>query len=165
MIKRYRLISMSIATLISCVSLASAQMGDMGHDHNQKKGKVEETEQLKGHGMGMGMETPSWKETLTDEQKMKADKMHLELKKAMSILEAKANLKEAELNDLITQDNPDTNAIQSNISDIMEIKKEMMIKKYDHMVEMRSILTPEQRLSFDLGLSSGMGGMHQEGHH
>jgi Spy/CpxP family protein refolding chaperone len=113
----------------------------------------------------MGMETPGWKETLTEEQKMKADKMHLELKKAMSILEAKTNLKEAELNDLITQDNPDTKAIQSNINDIMEIKKEMMIKKYDHMVEMRTILTPEQRLSFDLGLSSGMGGMHQKGHH
>ena len=163
MIKRYGFISMSIAALISCVSLASAQMGDRGHDHDQKKGKVEETGQLKGHGMGM--ETPSWKETLTEEQKMKADKMHLELKKAMSILEAKANLKEAELNDLITQDNPDTKAIHSNISDTMEIKKEMMIKKYDHMVEMRTILTPEQRLSFDLGLSSGMGGMHQKGHH
>ena len=39
-----------------------------------------------------------------------------------------------------------------------------MIKKYDHIIEMRSILTPEQRVSFDLGLSSGMGGMHQ-GHH
>ena len=163
MIKKYGIITMSIAALISCVSLASAQMGDMGHDHDQKKGKVEETGQLKGHGMGM--ETPSWKETLTEEQKMKADKMHLELKKAMSILEAKANLKEAELNNLITQDNPDTKAIHSNISDTMEIKKEMMIKKYDHRVEMRSIITPEQRLSFDLGPSSVMGGMHQKGHH
>jgi len=94
--------------------------------------------------------------------------MHLELKRAMGILEAKANLKEAELNGLITQDDPDTKAIQSNISDIMEIKKEMMLKKYDHILDMRSILTPEQRLSFDLGHVSGMGGkggMHQKGHH
>src|SRR3990172_1683687 len=150
---------MFIAALVSCVSLESGQMGDMGHDHDQKKGKVEETEQAKGHGMGMGMETPRWKETLTEEQKMRADKMHLELKKAMSILEAKANLKEAELNDLITQDSPDTKAIEGAISGIMEIKKEMMLKKYDHILEMRSILTPEQRLSFDLGHVSGMGGM------
>ena len=159
---------MSIVVLISCVSFALAQGGDQGHEHGQKKEKAEAKEEGKCQGMmggDMGKETPAWKESLTEEQKMKADKMHLELKKAMSILEAKANLKEAELNGLITQDNPDTKAIQSNINDIMEIKKEMMIKKYDHMVEMRTILTPEQRLSFDLGRSSGMGGMHQKGHH
>jgi len=168
MIKRYGIIPMSIVVLISCVSFALAQGGDQGHEHGQKKEKAEAKEEGKCQGMmggDMGKEMPAWKESLTEEQKMKADKMHLELKKAMSILEAKANLKEAELNGLITQDNPDTKAIQSNINDIMEIKKEMMIKKYDHMVEMRTILTPEQRLSFDLGLSSGMGGMHQKGHH
>ena len=176
MIKRYGIIPMSIVVLISCVSFALAQGGDKGHDHGQKKDKAEAKEEGKCQmmGGGMGMETPAWKESLTEEQMMKADKMHLELKRAMGILEAKANLKEAELNGLITQDDPDTKAIQGAISEIMEIKKEMMLKKYDHILEMRSILTSEQRLSFDLGHVGGMGGMggkggkdgkHQEGHH
>lgn len=82
----------------------------------------------------------------------------------MNILESKMNLKEVEMNNFATQDNADTKALHRAIDEIMELKKEMMIKKYDHIIEMRSILTPEQRVSFDLGLSSGMGGMHQ-GHH
>lgn len=170
--KRYGMIVMSIVVLVSCVSLAFAAGGDKGHDHGQKKDKAEAKEEGKCEmmGGGMGMETPAWKESLTEEQQMKADKMHLELKRAMGILEAKADLKEAELNGLITQDDPDTKAIEGAISGIMEIKKETMLKKYEHILEMRSILTPEQRLSFDLGHVGGMGGMggkggkHQGGH-
>lgn len=163
--KKHRIITISILVLLACISLTLAQTSDMGLEHDKKMGKTGKTEQHEGPVMGM--DTPRWKQTLTEEQKMKADKMHLELKKAMSILEAKMNLKEAELNNLVTQDNADTKAIHRAIDEVMELKKEMMIKKYDHMVEMRSILTPDQRVSFDLGLSGGMGGMGgmQQGHH
>lgn len=174
--KRYGMIVMSIVVLVSCVSLAFAAGGDKGHEHGQKKDKVEVKEEGKCQGMmggGMGMDMPAWKKTLTDEQKLKADKMHLELKRVMGVLDARADVKEAELNALITQDDPDTKAIQATINDLMDIRKEMMTKKYDHILDMRSILTPEQRLSFDLGHVSGMGGMggkggkdgkHQGGH-
>lgn len=157
---------MSVVVLVSCVSLAFAAGGDQGHEHGQKKEKAEAKEEGKCQGMmggDMGMEAPAWKESLTEEQIMKTDKMHLELKRTMGILEAKANLKEAELNGLITQDDPDAKSIEGTISEIAEIKKEMMLKKYDHILEMRSILTPEQRLSFDLGHVSGMGGMGDKG--
>lgn len=161
--KKYRIIPMSILALLAFASISLAQMSDMGYERDKKTGKTEKTEQHEGPGMGM--DTPRWKQTLTEEQKMKADKMHLELKKAMSILEAKMNLKEVELNNLVMQDNANTKAIHHAIDEIMDIKKEMMVKKYDHMVEMRSILTPDQRVSFDLGLSGGMGGGMQQGHH
>lgn len=163
--KKHRIILISIFALLTCASLSLAQTNNMGHEHNKKMGKAGTTEQHEGPAMGMDI--PRWKQTLTEEQKMKADKMHLELKKAMSLLEAKMNLKEVELNNLVPQDSADTKAIHRAIDEIMELKKEMMIKKYDHTVEMRSILTPDQRVSFDLGLGGGMGGMggmHQ-GHH
>ena len=49
------------------------------------------------------------------------------------MLEAKVKLTEAELNGLIMKDKPDANAIHRKINDIMELKKEMMTGKYDHM--------------------------------
>jgi len=160
--KKHRIIPLSIFALLTCASLSLASTNGMGHEHNKKMGKTGTTEQHECPVRGINI--PRWKQTFTEEQKMKVDKMHLELKKAMSLLEAKMNLKEVELNNLVSQDNADTKAIHRAIGEIMEFKKEMMIKKYDHMVEMRFILTPDQRVSFDLGLGGGMGGMRQ-GHH
>lgn len=146
---------LSVVILMAGATFASAQMGGMEHGSDMK---IEKMEQHKGHGE----EAMRWKQTLTEDQKMKADKMHLELKKAMSVLDAKVKLKEAELNTMVTKDKPDTNAIHGKIGEIAELKKEMMTKKYDHILEMRSMLTPEQRVSFDLGIS---GWMHHEGRH
>ena len=154
-----KIVQLSMIILMAGATFAFAQMGDMEHGTDMKMEKMDKAEQHEGRGM----ETPLWKKTLTEEQKMKADKMHLELKKAMGMLEAKVKLKEAELNSLVTKDKPDANAIHGKINEIMELKKEMMTRKYDHIVEMRSMLTPEQRVSFDLGLSDGM--MHHEGRH
>ncbi|MBI5903212.1 MAG: periplasmic heavy metal sensor [Deltaproteobacteria bacterium] len=150
-----RIVRLSLIVLMAGATFASAQMGGMEHGADMKMEKME-------HHEGHGEEAMSWKKTLTEDQKMKADKMHLELKKAMDVLEAKVKLKEAELNTMVTKDKPDTNAIHGKINEIAELKKEMMTKKYDHIVEMRSILTPEQRVSFDLGIS---GWTHHEGRH
>lgn len=149
------IVRLSMIILMAGATFASAQMGGMEHGADMKMEKME-------HHEGHGKEAPRWKQTLTEDQKTKSDRMHLELKKAMSVLEAKVKLKEAELNGMVTKDRPDTNAIHGKITEIAELKKEMMTKKYDHILEMRSILTPEQRLSFDIGLS---GGMRHEGHH
>ncbi|MEE8328809.1 MAG: periplasmic heavy metal sensor [Thermodesulfovibrionia bacterium] len=103
----------------------------------------------KDHGMGH-LFGSTWKETLTDEQKMKVDKMHLALKKSTSVLKAKLKVNKIELSILIVKGNPDKKAIYQKIDDILELKREIMRKKYDHKIEMRDILTPEQRVSFDM---------------
>lgn len=150
--KLHNLIKLLMLALLASATIAFAQMGGMEHDQGMKMDK--KAEQHESHGSGM--EAPRWKQSMTEQQKMKADKMHLELKKSMSMLEAKVKMKEVELNDIVMRDKPDTNDIHLKVNEIMELNKEMMIKKYDHIVEMRSILTPEQRVSFDLGLV----GMH-----
>ncbi len=100
-----------------------------------------------GHVFG-----PHWRGTLTDHQKMLADEMHLALKKSMSILKAHLELKKTELNNIVIQDNPDKKAIHSKIDEILDLKKDIMRTKYDHVVEMRDMLTLEQRVSFDMGM-------------
>lgn len=153
--KASRIVRLSLIILMAGATFASAQMGGMEQGSDMKMEKTE-------HHEGRGEEAMRWKQTLTEDQKMKADKMHLELKKAMEVLTAKVKLKEAELNAMVTKDKPDTNAIHGKINEIAELKKEMMTKKYDHILEMRAMLTPEQRVSFDLGIS---GWMHHEGRH
>lgn len=155
----------------------SAQMGEMtgemmkhgkpGMKHLGKMGHGMERSQSykKGHRGGHGKGHffgSSWKETLTDEQKAQADKMHLALKKSLSVPKAKLNAKKAELNNLLLTDNPDKKSIYQKIDEIIELKREIMRKKYDHKVEMRGMLTPEQQVSFDMKLLETSG--HKKGH-
>ncbi len=104
---------------------------------------------------------PGWLATLSDAQRAQMDRMHLVLKKSMNMIEARLKTREAELDNLVTQDNPDMKAVRSKIDEVMELKKEMMTKRYDHMAELRAILTPPQRVSFDM-MVLGMG--HMMGH-
>jgi Spy/CpxP family protein refolding chaperone len=145
---------------------------DSGH-HKMKHGKDGKKGYMAGH-KGKHMSGPKWKQFLTDAQKKQADIMHLNVKKSMSVLKAQKKLKKIELINLVIMDNPDTNAIHSKIDEIIEVKREIMRVRNDHMVEMRGMLTPEQRLSFDMGLlghgdkgkghgSKGKG--HGGGHH
>ena len=113
-----------------------------------------------GHVFG-----PGWKETLEEDQKLKIDKMHLALKKKMVVLKAEKKVKEAELGLLVTSAKPDMNAINKKIDEIVEIKRALMKMKYAHMVEMRSVLTPDQRISFDMGVLSSRGKGGHRGRH
>ena len=68
------------------------QHGKMGHMMDQSKSHK------KGHrgGHGKGHFFGSrWKDTLTDEQKSQADKMHLALKKSLNVPVAKLKVKKA----------------------------------------------------------------------
>ncbi len=124
----------------------------MGH-HEMKYSKGSKMGHRGGHG-AKHIFGPLWRKTLTDNQKKQADRMHLEMKKLLSVLDARLKLKKVELNNLVIKDDPDTKAIHRKIDEILELKRKIMRTKYNHMVEMRGMLTPEQRVSFDMGLLS-----------
>ena len=58
-------------------------------------------------------------------------------------------MKKVELAPLVTEDQPDQNAINQKIDEILELKRGKMRKKYAFKVEVRRILTPDQRIFFD----------------
>lgn len=128
--------------------------GSMGMDHGKMKGSSGHGMDKNGggHGGGMHLFTKDWRSTLSDEQKEKADRMHIDLMKKSAALKATMAMKEAELTGLLMQDRPDMDAIHKKIDEILEVKRRLMIGKNDHIVQMRGMLTPEQRLSFDAGL-------------
>ena len=159
-------IAVSLALIIAVP--VSAQMGEMmkhgksGMSHHEKKdyGMKHNQNHKRGHLFGS-----YWKKTLTDEQKGQADKMHLALKKSLNVPKAKLNVKKAELNNLVVKGNPDKKAIYQKIDEILELKREIMRKKYDHKVEMRRMLTPEQQVSFDMKLLETAGRKKGHGRH
>lgn len=104
----------------------------------------------KGHAMG-----PNWKDTLNDKQKKAADEMHLKLEKALSLPKAAKDLKKKELRLMIVQENPDKKAIEEKIDEIMKLEANILLSRIGHKVEMRRMLTDDQRVSFDMMILSG----------
>ncbi|MFQ5486827.1 MAG: Spy/CpxP family protein refolding chaperone [Gammaproteobacteria bacterium] len=95
---------------------------------------------------------PHWAKTLNDGQKLQIDRMHLALERQLVVLKAREDLLQKELNALTARDDADPAAIHAKIDELIAVKGEIMRRRYDHIVEMRGVLTPEQRISYDMGV-------------
>lgn len=93
-----------------------------------------------------------WAQTLSDEQKYDVDQLHLKLERELVVLKAQEVLKEKELNVLTASGTAKQAKIYASIDGLMEVKKLIMRSRHDHLVEMRGILTPEQRISYDMSI-------------
>ncbi len=113
-----------------------------------------------GMGPGMGMMGGTgtmrggadWKESLSKGQKEKLDGMHLKLMKEMVPLKDAKNAKKNELNLLVVAEKPSKAAISKKAAEIADLSRQITEKKTLHHLEVREILTPEQRLKFDMHL-------------
>lgn len=110
--------------------------------------KTSKTEHQSG-AHKMHLFTEDWHDTLTQDQKIDIDKMHTQLMKESAPIKAEIKLKKIELAVLATQDQPDTEAIHKKIDEILDLKRQKMLKRFGHIVEMRHMLSSEQRLSYD----------------
>ncbi len=130
-----------------------------GHSHGQGPQAMMEKKmgghgmKKMGHGSGarkMHMFSPMWMQTLTDDQKVAIDKMHLDVAKKQKLIKAKMDIAKVELKLLAIQEKPDMSAINQKIDEIAALKAEHMKVRYAHIVEMRGALTPQQRISYDM---------------
>jgi Spy/CpxP family protein refolding chaperone len=94
--------------------------------------------------------TESWAKTLSDDQKSRVDMMHLELDRELVVLKAQEELVQKQINVLATRDNTAPNSLHAKIDELMGIKKQILRSRYAHILEMRAILTPAQRISYDM---------------
>jgi Spy/CpxP family protein refolding chaperone len=120
-----------------------------------------------GHGLrSAGHYRPShhnWKDTLSKAQNEKMEAMHLSIKRDLAPLRAELEFKKAQLKNLVTTKAPAMSAIKAKINEISAVTEKILTKRYSHIVEMRKVLTPAQRQSFDLDFLSGI--EHWQGHH
>lgn len=118
-----------------------------------------------GHGDRHGCDH-SWKASLSDEQSKKIDKLRLAYKRNKYLLKAKLKQAKVEFALLITEDEPSKSGINSKIDQIAKLKKEKLHLKANHKINVRKLLTEEQRVQFDLAvLKKAVKGKHRKGRH
>ena len=100
-----------------------------------------------GHGPHI-FGTP-WKDTLSKEQALQIDKLHLKLQKESSVVKAKIKVAKAEMAILLVEDKPNQSKIDKAVKEILELKSQKMKLHNAHVIAMRKVLTEEQRVSFD----------------
>ncbi|MDH5219330.1 MAG: periplasmic heavy metal sensor [Gammaproteobacteria bacterium] len=92
---------------------------------------------------------PAWVKTLTRDQKKAVDEMHHKLEKDQEPFKQKEKALQQALNEITVKDNADLSQIDVRIDELMAAKNQILRLRYAHLVEMRAILTEEQRVSYD----------------
>lgn len=112
------------------------------------------------HDMGVAMQakkkhhafTAHWTQTLNEAQARRVDQMHLQLAQEQGMLKAQLQVYKTELNQLAIAERADHKAIAKKIDQIVQIKGQLMKLRFEHIVEMRAELSPEQRITYDMGV-------------
>ncbi len=86
---------------------------------------------------------------LTDDQKAKIEKLAVAHLKEMTGLKNQLKEKRAHLITITQVDNPDMNAINKTIDEIGAMRTDVQKKQVAHRLEVRKLLTDEQKIRFD----------------
>jgi Spy/CpxP family protein refolding chaperone len=131
----------------------------------QKQG---EQKKMMGHDCAMGQGCMMLKAipNLTDEQKGKLEKLHAEQQKLMAAAKAGMEKLHAEMQGLMKEP-VDLKKVEAKIDEAAKMKADMMKKGLAHRLEVRALLTAEQKAKLGemgCGLGCGMGGAMMHGH-
>lgn len=95
-----------------------------------------------------------WEALLSAEQKAEIDWITLRSSQRQQLLKAQMDVKEAELNQLILGEDVMQDQWYAKIDELLQLKREYLINHYQRMIETRQVLTPQQRVVFDLDVFS-----------
>jgi Spy/CpxP family protein refolding chaperone len=87
-------------------------------------------------------------------QKEAIDHMHHKLHDDQAPYKAQEAQFLKELNEMTIQEGVDMADINAKIDELMTAKKHIMYLRYGHLVEMRAILTDDQKVGYDKGVLS-----------
>jgi Spy/CpxP family protein refolding chaperone len=135
-----------LLTLVSLISSAvyAQDSKDVQGDGMMPHGAMHKTDET-GH---------SWKAGLTDEQQAEIDWITLRVSQKQQLLDAQISVKEAELNQLIVGEDVTQEQWHAKLDELLQLKREYMLNKYQRLIEVRQVLTPQQRVAFDLEVFS-----------
>ncbi len=85
-------------------------------------------------------------------QKKAIDHMHHKLHDDQSPFKAKEKQALKELNEMTIREGVRIGDVNAKIDELMEAKTQIMRLRYGHLVEMRTILTDEQKVGYDKGV-------------
>ena len=97
-------------------------------------------------------ELPAWTKTLTQPQREQFEHMHHQLDDDQAPYKKKEAESLAELNAMTIREDADVADINVKIAELMAAKTQIMRLRYEHVVEMRRVLTDEQKVGYDKGV-------------
>lgn len=101
---------------------------------------------------------------LTDEQEKKMEQIHLKTGKETRILRNRIAEKKAHLKTELSMDNPNMGEVNKTVDEIHSFKAELQKKQIASRMEIRSMLTEEQRAKFDMHYGDDEGMMRMRMH-
>lgn len=87
-------------------------------------------------------------------QKEAIDRMHHKLHEDQAPFKAKEAQALKELNQMTVREGVNIEDVNAKIDELMAAKTQIMRLRYGHLVEMRTILTAEQKVGYDKGVLS-----------
>ena len=82
---------------------------------------------------------------LSDVQKKQLGDMRMSMRRNAVQLRGKIALARIDLQDLLSADEPDRKSIEKKLTEIAELQTQQKLLRIDHMVDVKKMLTPEQR--------------------
>ncbi len=95
---------------------------------------------------------PAWTETLTESQRDQFKHMHHQLDDDQAPHKKREAQALAELNAMTIREDADIAAVNAKIAELMATKTQIMRQRYEHLIEMRRVLTDEQKVGYDEGV-------------
>lgn len=95
---------------------------------------------------------PAWTKTLTQPQREEVERMHHELEDAQAPYKKNESQALGELNAMTIREDVEMDDVNAKIDELMAAKTQTMRLRYDHLIEMRRILSEEQRVGYDEGV-------------
>lgn len=120
-----------------------------GHGKGHCKGHGGQ-QHRRGHDGGQHLFGDHWKKTLTVEQKAQLDQLHVEFAKKKHALKSAIHARKVQLAVMAIADQPQQEAIDAQINDLLTGERQLMYARYSYIAAQRNVLTPEQRVSFDM---------------
>jgi hypothetical protein len=175
------LILLSTVALATMTALARAEGPGMGHGATHRgemaggmHGKGKHGKGGRQHGQGDGERKgcsqhlfgASWRTTLSPPQTAALDKVHVTYAKNKAQLKALMQSIKVQLVVLATSDEPQTEATEAKIEELLAAKRELLLARYAYIAAQRALLTPDQQVSFDMEvIHKAMDGEKKSRHH
>jgi len=97
-------------------------------------------------------ELPAWTKTLTQSQREQFEHMHHQLDDDQAPHKKREAQALAELNAMTIREDADVAEVNAKIDELMAAKTQIMRLRYEHLIEMRRVLTDEQKVGYDKGV-------------
>ena len=85
-------------------------------------------------------------------QKEAIDLMHHKLHDDQAAFKATEMQAQKELNEMTIREDVKIEDVNAKIDELVEAKKQILRLRYDHLIEMRAILTEDQKVGYDKGV-------------